>query len=154
MISSAYLTPLALVGFGRAVCPDFSGHLADLLLVGTADHDAGQFRTLNIDPRGNRIFHVMTVPKLKDQILALDLRAIADAVDLEGLRKALGNAGDEVLYDRAGRTPHLARTHGVVTGLHPDLVVLFADLHVIGKGGAQFAQLALGGHPRCRRWQW
>src|SRR5882757_9718103 len=87
------LHALALVGLGRAEPADLGRDLPDLLLVDAGDQDLGRLRR----------------PDRDLQVLALQRRTIADAGDFQLLLVALGDAGDQVVHQRARRAPHRAR---------------------------------------------
>src|SRR3954466_13573597 len=74
---------LALVGLRLAESADFGGDLANLLLVDAGHHHFGRFRRRDRDAGRDRIDHVVAVAERQLQVLALQRRAIADAVDLE-----------------------------------------------------------------------
>src|SRR3546814_14956591 len=85
----------------------------------------------------------MAEAELQVQGAALHRRTIADAVDLQLLLEAFGDARHHVLNARAGRAPHGARLLAVIGRLHPDLAVGLADIHVPGRPSMQAAQLSL-----------
>src|SRR5690606_37059484 len=66
---------LALVGFGFAIGADFSGDLADGLLVGALDHGFGLGRAFDLDPVGDIVQDIMREAQLQLQGVALDLGA-------------------------------------------------------------------------------
>src|SRR5262249_5556634 len=82
-VLAGILDALALVRLGLAEGPDLGGHVPDLLSVDAADDDLGRLRHHDRDALGDRIDDVMAVAELDLQVLALQRRAIADAVDLE-----------------------------------------------------------------------
>src|SRR3546814_298935 len=89
-VLATVLDALALVGLRLAPATDLGGELADRLLVDPADFDRGLVGSLHLEPFGHVEFDIVAVAELKLELLALRLRAIADAGDLQGLRKALG----------------------------------------------------------------
>src|SRR3546814_468209 len=137
------LHAVALVGRGRTVAADLRRHLADLLAIGAGDGDGGRLLALDGDAFRDRIGDVVAEAELQVQGAALHRRTIADAVDLQLLLEAFGDARHHVLNARAGRAPHGARLLAVIGRLHPDLAVGLADLHVPGRPEIQAAQLAL-----------
>src|SRR5690606_7877191 len=96
-VLAAIFDALALIGFGLTPTADFRRDLADLLLVDTADRDRRIVRRLDLDTLGHREVDVVAVAELQLQILALRIGAIANAGDLEHLRKALGHTRDQIL---------------------------------------------------------
>src|SRR5436190_2069687 len=99
----------ALIGLGRARGADHGGHLADLLLVDARHRDdlllgAAHF---DLDAWWNGVEHVVAEAHLQLQaVLALEGRAEADAVDLQGVRITLGDAVDQVDDLSARHAPH------------------------------------------------
>src|SRR5262245_31716178 len=93
---------LALVGLGLADLADVGRHLADELLVGALDGDAGGRRYLERDALGG-----VDRDRVREAELQLELRrplgdgAVADADDLEIPGEALRHAGDHVGHERA-----------------------------------------------------
>src|SRR5919204_3709192 len=86
--------PLALVGLGRALLADDRGDLADLLLGVPLDDHARGDRHLELDAVGRLDRHRVRVAERQLEVAAAQLRAVADALDLERLREAGGDAGD------------------------------------------------------------
>src|SRR5215212_644596 len=74
---------LALVGLRRPLLADHGGDLADLLLARALDHDPGRLRDLELDPLGRLNRDRVRVAERQLQVPALELRAVADALDLE-----------------------------------------------------------------------
>src|SRR4051794_22424336 len=95
---------LALVGLRRALLADVRGDLADELLGDAADDDAGRHRHLELDPVGRLDRHRMRVAEGQLEVPALELRAVADALDLQALLEAVGDAADHV-RDQRPREP-------------------------------------------------
>src|SRR5271155_310316 len=95
---------LALVGLRRALLADDGGHLADGLLGDPPHDDARRLGHLELDAIrcGNR--HRVRVADRQLEVLALELRAVADALDLETLLVARGHALDHVGNERAGES--------------------------------------------------
>src|SRR6186997_2632729 len=100
-VLAAVLDALALVGLGLAPAADLGGELADGLLVDAADLDRGLVRGLHLQTLGHRKIDVVAVAELKLQLVALRVRAVADAGDFEDLGEALGHALDQVRDQRA-----------------------------------------------------
>src|SRR3546814_1710786 len=76
-----------------------------LLLVDPRNLDRGLIGGLDLDPLGHREIDVVAVTELELEVLALRGSTIADAGDLEHLGEAFGDAGDEVLHQRALHAP-------------------------------------------------
>src|SRR3954452_21089407 len=94
---------LALVGLRWPLLADDGGDLADLLLGVALDHDARGRRHLELDPRGSGDANGMRVAERELEVRALERRAVADALDLEGLGEAGRDALDHVRDQRAGQ---------------------------------------------------
>ena len=99
---AAVADALALVGLRRAALADVRGDLADQLLVDPADDDLGRLRDLELDPLRRLDRDRMRVAERHLQVLALELGAVADALDLELLLEAVGDALDHVRDQAAG----------------------------------------------------
>src|SRR4051794_7100636 len=97
---------LALVRLWRTILADLGGDLADLLAVGAGDHDFGRLRRHNGDAFRDRIDNIVAVAERELQVLALHGRAIADAGDFEFALEALGDAGHQIVHQRARGAPH------------------------------------------------
>src|SRR4051794_10073234 len=138
------LDALALIGLRRPEGADLRGDLADALLVGAADRDAGRLVAPDLDVLRDREDDVVAVAQLQLQVLALHRRAIADAVDLQRLPEALRDTQHQVARQVAGGAPHHAGLLGFADRLDLDLAVLQADAHLVGERQAQLAELALG----------
>src|SRR3954464_15244355 len=95
--------PLALVGLGRPLLADHRGDLADLLLRVALDDHAGRLGHLELDALRRLDRHGVGVAQRELEVGALELRAVADALDLERLREAGGHALDHVGDQRAGQ---------------------------------------------------
>src|SRR4051812_39993134 len=92
---------LALVGLGRALLADVRGDLADQLL-GDALHDhARGLGHLEGDALRRLDRHRVGVAERHLEVTALQCRAVADALDLQRLLKAGGDALDHVGDERA-----------------------------------------------------
>src|SRR3954449_3517668 len=87
---------LALVGLRRPLLADDGGDLADLLLGVALDHHARGRRHLELDPRRSGDAHGVRVAERELEVGPLERRAVADALDLEGLREAGRDALDHV----------------------------------------------------------
>src|SRR3954469_12790606 len=83
---------LALVGLRRALLADVRGDLADELLGDPLDDDARRLGHLELDALGRGDVDRMRVAEREREVLARELRAVADALDLEGLGVAVGDA--------------------------------------------------------------
>src|SRR5688572_675729 len=88
-VLAAILDALALVGLGLAPAADLGGELSDRLLVDPADLDRGLVRSLHFEAFGHVELDVVAVAELQLQHVALRIRAIADAGDLEDFGEAL-----------------------------------------------------------------
>src|SRR6266550_6392005 len=94
---------LALVGLGLADLADVGRHLADQLLVGPPDGDAGRGRNLEGDPLGGiDVDGVGEAEGQFDLVGALGRGPVADADDLEVAGETVGDADDHVVDQGAG----------------------------------------------------
>ena len=66
----------------------------------------------DVDPRGDVEHHRVRVAEREDDLLALDLRAVADADDVELALEAVGHAGHGVGDQAPGQTVKLRRAPG------------------------------------------
>src|SRR3569623_1254190 len=97
-VLAGVLHALALVRFRTAEAADLGRHLSDLLLVDAGDDDLGRLRRRDRNALRERIVDVVRVAELQVELLALNRRALTDAVDLELLFEALGHAIDQVVH--------------------------------------------------------
>src|SRR5262249_42183495 len=135
---------LALVRLGLPEGADLGGHLADPLQIRPAYGDLSRLLAFDRHPRRNGIDDVMAEAELELQVLALDLGAVADAVDLEGLREALGNAGHHVVDKAARCSPERSRPLRLGTRSHHDLAVLQLGLDFLAQAKLELSELAFG----------
>src|SRR5690606_10891681 len=119
-VFAGVLHALALIGFRLAIAADLRCNLANPLLVDAGNHDFGRLRALDVDAFRDRIEHFVAETEVELQVLALDRRTVANAVNFKRLREAFGHAVDEVLHQRAGQTPHRASALRVLTGRNLD----------------------------------
>src|SRR6185369_1065301 len=101
------LDAFAFVGLRTPHPADLGGNLSDLLPVSACDGDGGLlFADLDRDPFGDRILDVVAVAELQVQVLAFEIGAITDAVDLEIAREPGRHAADAGGDERAAGAPH------------------------------------------------
>jgi len=93
---------LALVRLRLVVSADFSGELADELLVDTFHLDLGVFVHRDGETGRDRVKEWVGTAQGKVQIAALDGGAKTHTVDFQFLHKTLGYAEDHVLDEAAG----------------------------------------------------
>src|SRR5215212_3007543 len=93
---------LALVGLRRPLLADDGGDLADLLLGVALDDHARRLRDLELDPLRRLDRHGVRVAQRELEVDALELGAVADALDLERLAEAVGDPRDHVGDQGAG----------------------------------------------------
>src|SRR5215207_2198067 len=90
---------LALVGLRRPLLADHGGDLADLLLARALDDHARRLGHLELDALRRFDRHRVRVAERQLEVAAPELRAVADALDLERLgeagRHALDHVGDQ-----------------------------------------------------------
>src|SRR5687768_9714031 len=129
-VLAAVLDALALVRLGLAPLAYLGGELADGLLVDAADVDRGLVGRLHVQAFRNVEIDIVAVAELKLELVALRVRAVADAGDLEGLGEALGHALHQVRDQGALHAPEGARRLGGVRRLDHDRVAVddVADL--------------------------
>ena len=87
---------------------DVGGHLADQLPVDAGHGDVRLLVDRDLDPVGDVEHHRVRVAEREDDLLALDLGAVADADDVEVLAEALGHALDGVGDEAAREAVELA----------------------------------------------
>src|SRR5215204_3701231 len=119
---------LALVGLGRPLLADHGGDLADLLLARALDHDPGRRGHLELDPLGRLDRHGVRVAERELEVAAPELRAVADALDLERLGEAGRDALDHVGDQRAREAVERAMLGAVGRPLDEQLAVLLDDV--------------------------
>jgi hypothetical protein len=125
----------------RALLADVGRRLADDLLRDPADNDLRRRRHLEVDALGRLYLHGVRVTKAHHELLPLELRAVADALDLEALLETIGDALDHVVDQAAGQAvegPVLAAVGGP---RDHERAVLLLDGHVAADA---LLELALG----------
>ena len=95
--------PLALIRLRRPDSPDHSRKLSNQLFVDSSDRNVGGRRRIQLEPLRNRHLHRMTEANLQNELLALDLRVVADSDDLELASDPLGNALNHIRQKRPRR---------------------------------------------------
>src|SRR5258708_39430457 len=97
---------LALVWLGFLQGPNFRGGLADGALINAAHLDGALFNG-NGNAFRNAPAHRQSVTKVEHELLAsFKYCAVADALDFQNFRVALGDASDRVLSQRPEGTQH------------------------------------------------
>src|SRR4051812_15802596 len=119
---------LALVGLRRALLADVGRDLADDLLGDALDHDARGLRHLEGDALRRLDRHRVRVAQRKLEVASLELRAVADALDLERLGEADRDALDHVRDQRARQAVQGAVLGAVGRTADEQLPVLLDDL--------------------------
>ena len=142
---AAVADALALVGLRRAALADVRGDLADQLLVDPADDDLGRLRDLELDPLRRLDRDRVRVAERHLEVLAFQLRAVADALDLEPLLEAVGDALDHVRDQAAGQPVQGAVLAAVGRARDGDGAVRLLDLHVRREAWLELALRALDG---------
>src|SRR5262245_29871691 len=97
---------LALVGLRWPQPAHVGGELADELSVSALDHDLRGLGTLDGDAFRDLHVHGMREADVEDQLLALNLRVVADALDVETLVEAARETHDHVVRERAVEPVH------------------------------------------------
>src|SRR5262249_52392585 len=114
---------LLLVRIRLAQPPDVGRDLSDQLPVDAGHGDVGLFVDRDVYPRRDVEDDGVRVAKREDDLLALELSAVADADDVELLLVALGDAGDGV-GDQAARQPvELPNLRILARGLRDQMAV-------------------------------
>src|SRR5829696_3810880 len=144
---------LALVGLRGPLLADHGGDLADLLLARALDDDARGLRDLELDPLRRLDRHGVRVAQRELEIRALELRAVADALDLERLGEARGDALDHVGDERARQAVQRAVLRAVRRPRDDELAVLLGHvdgarlaLFEVAAGAGDAHDLGLDGH--------
>src|SRR5690606_1184743 len=135
---------LALVWLRRPVSPDLRRNLTDELLVdaGDGDHLLPCATDLHVDPRRDLVHDVVAeADRQLYFVLALELGAEADAVDLERVRVAFRHALDQIGQRGARHAPHRPCLLAVIDRLDNDLAVALLGPDLIRK---RELELALG----------
>src|SRR5229473_4547701 len=125
------LDALALVGLGRPHLADLCGGEAHQVLVGPLHRDPVRLGVvLGADAFGERKLHRVRETHREVDLLALQLRLVPDAGDVQRPLEALGDALDHVGDQRAGEAVQLARAARVVRPVDLHLPVLDGHLHL------------------------
>src|SRR5580704_8517831 len=103
----------ALVGFGWPIGANVGRDLTDALTVRSADGDSGRPLASDPDVTRDRERDIVTIAKLEIESVALNLRAITDARDLQVDRKPLRYPDNHVIDERPRGSPHRAGLLGV-----------------------------------------
>jgi hypothetical protein len=122
---------LALVRLRRADLADLRRRLADDLLVDAADDDLRRHRHLERDPLARRDAHGVREADLELEVVARECGAVADALDLQLLLEALGDALDHVRDQRARQAVERAILAALGRPRDRDRAVLLRDLHAL-----------------------
>src|SRR5215218_3185572 len=137
---------LPLVGLGRAALADVGRDLPHELLGDPAHDDAGGLGHLELDALGRPDRHRVAEAKGELEVRALLLGPVADALDLERLGVAVGDADDHVRHERARETVQGAVLAAVGRALDEKLPVLLNDLDVARNALGQLALRPLDRH--------
>src|SRR5215207_9145881 len=119
---------LALVGLRGPLLADHGGDLADLLLARALDDHARRLGHLELDALRRLDRHGVRVAERQLEVAALELGAIADALDLERLGEAGSDALDHVRDQRAGEAVQRAVLRAVGRPRDEQLAVLLLDV--------------------------
>src|SRR6187551_1736459 len=109
---------LALVRLRGPALADVRGDLADKLLVDAAHDDLGRLRNLEVDAVGSLDRDRVRVAQRQLEVPALELRAVADALDLQALLEAVGDPLDHVGDQAAGEAVQGAVLAAIGRALH------------------------------------
>src|SRR3954454_6851633 len=119
---------LALVGLRRPLLANDGGDLADLLLGDPLDDHARGLGHLELDALRGLDRYGMRVAERQLEVAALELGAIADALDLQGLREAVRDALDHVRHEGSREPVQRTVLRAVGRARDEDVAVLLADL--------------------------
>src|SRR5258708_16659008 len=141
------LDALALVGLGLAKRADFRRHLSDLLLIRAGDGDR-RLLLADLDrvAFGDRELDVVAEARLQIEVLALELSAIADAVDLEVAGEAGRHTTDPGRDQCPAGAPEGARPLRRLARRQPHRALGDGDRHVGRDVERGLAELAGDGH--------
>src|SRR5438093_11892776 len=148
------LDALALVGLRRPQLADLGRHQPDAVLVGALYRQAVALGVvLRRHAFRQRIHHRMGEAEREVDLLALELRLVAHAGDVQRAREPLGDALDHVGDQRPRQPVELARAARVVGAVHPDLALVHGHLHFpvellrdLSLGPFDVHEPRLGGH--------
>src|SRR5919199_786376 len=118
------------LGLRRALLADVRGGLADELLGDPLHDDARRLRDLELDAVRRLDRDRVRVAERELKVAALELRAVADALDLEALLEAGGHALDHVRDERAGQAVQRAVLGAVGRPRDDELAVVLRDVDV------------------------
>jgi hypothetical protein len=113
--------------------------LADGLAVDAGDGDVRLLVDRDVDPGRDVEHHHVRVAQREHHLLALDLRAVADADDVEVLAEALGDTDDHVVDERPRQPVERAVLALVVGALDHEPAVLLAEGDGLGDGALEGA---------------
>src|SRR4051812_22516641 len=99
---------LLLVRIRLAQTTDVGGHLSDKLAVYAGYRNVRLLVDRDVDARRNIEHHRVRVAEREDHLLALQLRAVADADDVELAFEAVGDARDSIGHQTARQAVELA----------------------------------------------
>src|ERR1700676_2291347 len=116
-----------LVGIGRTQRANVRGHLADLPLVRATDHDVRLFVHRDLNAFGNLEFDRVRFAEREGHQFAFELRAIADAHDVQILLEALRHAVHRVGHQRARESMQRAMLFGGALGEQHPIFLLESD---------------------------
>src|SRR5271155_4844753 len=135
------LDALALVRLRRPELANLRGHGAEQLAVGALERDRHQLLDLGGDAGRKLVHNRMRIAERQIHLLALGLRAVADAVNFEHAGEALAYAFDHVGNQLAHQAVNRAIVTGIARALHDD----FRILDLGGEAGMKLdLELALG----------
>src|SRR5262245_20095078 len=138
----------ALVGLRRTRRTQLGGELPHLLLVDARHGDQLLLgaRHLYVETGRHLVDHIVAVADLQLDVLALHGGAETDAVDLQRLAVALGDALDQVDDLGARHAPHGTRLLAVVDRAHLDARRRLGDFDQLGAREGQLALRSLHRH--------
>src|SRR3954464_12968017 len=138
--------PLALVRLGRAHLANLGGGLPDLLLVDALDDDLRVGRNLERDSLTRFHYDRVRVADVEPEISALQRGAIANALQLEALLEALGDALDHVRDQRPRQTVQRAIVAALGRPGDDDRPFSLLDLHPGGNLLRELSERAVDHH--------
>src|SRR6201996_9545009 len=130
---------LALLRLRRASLADIRRDLADELLVDATNDDLGRLRHLEIDSLRRLDRDRVGEAERQLEVFPFQRGAVADALDLEALLEAVGDALDHVRDQRAGEPVEGAVLAAIGRPGDEDRALLLGHGHVLGVGLRELA---------------
>src|SRR5262245_28138296 len=134
---------LLLVRIRLAQAATVRRHLSDELPVDAAHRDVRLLVDRDVDPGGDVEHDRVRVAQGEHNLFALDLRAVADADDVELPLEAVGHAGDGVRHETSRQAVQLLQLRVLARGLRNEMAVGQLEVDAHGMRLTQFTLRAL-----------